>query len=630
MDNYDIEAPIASAQKTKLTHSIPATVIAFILLVFFVCITAASVGSVCVMVEEDFYISSPEHLKEQMFQNFAWRDGSEVYRAVTTNDGFDFDSAYGKVNFSCKVYNVEGKILFDNSTNTKNSYVLNVPTYDDNGEARAKVLVYVDKSFPVTDRYSMGNSLVNIIYALRYWVYVIGALSLLASIALFVFLMCASGHRGKTDDISAGFFTKIPLDLLTGATGLLMFLILQLAIEATYTMNSAVLAIITTVSAGVACFAILIGFCMSFATRVKLGKWWQNTIIYFVLYWLWKVLKAIGRSTVYLFRNLPLIWKTALFMAALGLLSLFVIMSYDDGFRVMCWIFGMLLLCVIVGYSAIAMRRLQLAAQKLAKGDLSEQVDTKYMLWDFKEHGENLNNISIGMTRAVDERLKSERLKTELITNVSHDIKTPLTSIINYVDLISKEKCDNKKIKEYVEVLSRQSERLKKLIEDLVEASKASTGNVDVSLSPCDVGVLLSQTAGEYETKLSDCSLELVVAKPEAPVMIMADGRLLWRVFDNLMNNIAKYAQPGTRVYLSLESKNGSATVFFKNTSKYPLNITADELMERFVRGDSSRHTEGSGLGLSIAKSLIELQCGSLELTIDGDFFKVSLEFKTI
>ncbi|MEG2004359.1 MAG: HAMP domain-containing sensor histidine kinase, partial [Clostridia bacterium] len=223
-----------------------------------------------------------------------------------------------------------------------------------------------------------------------------------------------------------------------------------------------------------------------------------------------------------------------------------------------------------------------------------------------------------------------ERLKTELITNVSHDIKTPLTSIINYVDLISKEDCENEKIVEYTEVLARQSERLKKLIEDLVEASKVSTGNVEVALAPCDVGVLLSQTAGEYEQRLEASSLALILSSPKNPVTVMADGRLIWRVFDNLMNNVCKYSQPGTRVYLSLEVLGGEALVSLKNTSKSALNISSEELMERFVRGDGSRSTEGSGLGLSIAKSLTALQNGSLNLVIDGDLFKVTLKFKAL
>ena len=218
-------------------------------------------------------------------------------------------------------------------------------------------------------------------------------------------------------------------------------------------------------------------------------------------------------------------------------------------------------------------------------------------------------------------------MKTELITNVSHDIKTPLTSIINYASLISAEPSENEKITEYAKVLVRQSDRLKRLIEDLVEASKASTGNLEVHLAPCDASVFIEQASGEYEEKLEKAGLTLVTSKPEQEVRIMADGRRMWRVFDNLMNNICKYAQSGTRVYLMLELIDGQAVVSFKNISKDPLNISAEELMERFVRGDASRNTEGNGLGLSIARSMTELQGGRMTLSVDGDLFKAMLSF---
>jgi signal transduction histidine kinase len=250
----------------------------------------------------------------------------------------------------------------------------------------------------------------------------------------------------------------------------------------------------------------------------------------------------------------------------------------------------------------------------------------------FLKHAEHLNSIADGMTRAVEERMKSERMKTELITNVSHDIKTPLTSVINYADLISREETENEKIKEYTAVLTRQSTRLKKLIEDLVEASKASTGNLEVKLAPCEIGVLLTQAAGEYEQRLQEAGLTLLVKKPDTSLQILADGRRLWRVFDNLLGNICKYALSGTRVYLTLEEKSGGGmvTVAFKNTSRDPLDIPADELTARFVRGDASRSTEGNGLGLSIAQSLTALQNGKMEITVDGDLFKVTLTFPTI
>lgn len=263
----------------------------------------------------------------------------------------------------------------------------------------------------------------------------------------------------------------------------------------------------------------------------------------------------------------------------------------------------------------------------MAEGDLSYKIDTDKMFWECKKHGEYLNKISEGMTKAVDERMKSERLKTELITNVSHDIKTPLTSIINYVDLLSKEELHNDKAAEYLEVLERQSSKLKKLIEDLVEASKASSGNLAVDSQQLEAGVFVTQTVGEFEEKLEIAGLELIVGKPQEPVYIMADGRHIWRVVDNLMNNICKYAQKGSRVYVNLEATEKSVSITFRNISKYPLNISGEELTERFVRGDKSRNTEGHGLGLSIAQSLIKLIGGDMNIVVDGDLFKVILTF---
>lgn len=267
------------------------------------------------------------------------------------------------------------------------------------------------------------------------------------------------------------------------------------------------------------------------------------------------------------------------------------------------------------------------AARRISQGDLSQPLDIKSLIWIFKTHGQDLNNVSDGIENAVQEKMKSERFRTELITNVSHDIKTPLTSIINYVDLLEKEDIDNEKAKEYLEVLDRQSARLKKLIADLLEASKASTGNLKVDIEELDAAVLISQVAGEYTERFTKKGLELVLKNETSPVMINADGRHLWRVFDNLMNNIFKYAQEGTRVYIDVIPKDNGAVITFKNISKCPLNISSEELMERFVRGDSSRNTEGSGLGLSIAQSLMQLMNGNMELTIDGDLFKVTLEF---
>ena len=272
-------------------------------------------------------------------------------------------------------------------------------------------------------------------------------------------------------------------------------------------------------------------------------------------------------------------------------------------------------------------RTIRAAASQVAEGNMDCQIDTKGMYHDLKEHAEQLNSLSNGLNKAVNERMKSEHFKSELITNVSHDLKTPLTSIINYVDLLKKTDIQDPKALEYIEVLDRKSQRLKKLTEDLVEASKASTGSLTVNREHLNVGQLVDQALAEYTDRLAASGLTPVMTLPEEAAYVSADGRHLWRVIDNLLSNCCKYAMPGTRVYLDVARWDGQVILSMKNISREALNVPADALMERFVRGDASRTTEGSGLGLSIARSLTELQGGSFRLAIDGDLFKAVVTF---
>lgn len=274
--------------------------------------------------------------------------------------------------------------------------------------------------------------------------------------------------------------------------------------------------------------------------------------------------------------------------------------------------------------------RLQEGIKRLAEGDLTYKMDTKHLHGPFRMYAHDLNRISAGMTVEVERRMKSEHLKTELLTNVSHDIKTPLTSIINYVDLLKNQDIASEDAKSYVEVLDRQSHRLKKLLEDLIEASKAATGNITAELAPTDAAELLRQAEGEYNERLREQKLIPVLRIDAETCSILADGRLLWRVFDNLLGNIVKYAMPGTRVYLELSHRSDRCVITIRNISKDELGIEAEELMERFVRGDAARATEGSGLGLSIARSLTECMKGGFDLVLDGDLFKVILDFPLV
>ena len=275
-------------------------------------------------------------------------------------------------------------------------------------------------------------------------------------------------------------------------------------------------------------------------------------------------------------------------------------------------------------------KRFEDALKKVSEGTLEEKLEKRDYALEFGNSVEYLNNISNGFKTAIDERLKSERMKTELITNVSHDIKTPLTSIINYVDLLKKEEIDNEKAKEYLEILDSKSQRLKRLTEDLVEASKASSGNLKLELKQINIVELMNQAIGEFEDRFKDRKLEIITKFDKPTINIKADSRYMYRVVDNLFSNISKYALESSRVYIDIENKHKEVLISIKNISKERLNITEEELMQRFVRGDKSRTTEGSGLGLAIARSLVNLQGGNLACKIDGDLFKIEITMQWI
>ncbi len=466
------------------------------------------------------------------------------------------------------------------------------------------------------------------LFPLSYELIVVSVVSFLLAVLLFVFLMAAAGHHDASGEVKAGFVEKIPNDLLLA--GCLAGMIgCYTAIDATFSGNYLVASLTVTAACLLAAGLLALLWLMSAAVRLKLGSFLDSCLIWRVLRWCWKWIKAAFRALGKLLRGLPLVWKWIPPFLVLLFLDLVWTLQWrrDGDMLVLGLVVKALFIAAVILYLALAFQRLRKGAKAIAQGEENVVIDDEYLFGALEDHAKDLNHIRDGLSRAVDERMKSERLRTELITNVSHDIKTPLTSIINYVDLLSREELDNEKAEEYIEVLQRQSARLKKLTDDLVEASKASTGNLPVAPEKLELGVLLDQTAGEYGERLTEKQLELRVTKPEEPVYVWADPRHLWRILDNLMSNILKYALPGTRVYLDLAREQGTAVLSFRNISAQALNIRAEELTERFVRGDSARSTEGSGLGLAIAASLAKLQGIELDLAVDGDLFKVLLRF---
>ena len=451
---------------------------------------------------------------------------------------------------------------------------------------------------------------------------VYGFIAGITALACFVFLLCSAAHRSGTEDCVLLRQDKMPYDLYLPSaillgTGLCAMLVECVAYELN-TVKAVAAALIMACLAGV-----FMALCMTTAARIKTGTLFKNTLIY-------RLCTGVGMGASSMLSSISGAWRFSLAFA--GYLLINALLSYR--FFTRGGFFTFLILLAINGGALYLllnmirqMRTLSAAGQAMANGDLSYCVDTSDMKREFREHGENLNSIGRGMAIAVNERMKSERFKTELITNVSHDLKTPLTSIVTYIDLLQKEDIQDEKAKEYINTIARQSKKLKKLTEDLIDASKASSGALNVNMERVNISELLRQSSAEYGERMEAVNITPVVNMPEEDIYVRADGRLLWRVVENLLQNICKHGMPGTRAYLEARTENGRAVVSFKNISQQQLNIPVEELLERFVQGDESRSRGGSGLGLSIAESLTELMKGKLKLSLDGDLFKVELWF---
>ncbi|MCR5294092.1 MAG: HAMP domain-containing histidine kinase, partial [Lachnospiraceae bacterium] len=634
----------------RFTRTLTGKTILFITCIASFCILAAAIAGICFYIEYDlrFYTLSEQELQKEVIEENELR--SYAYSilwielsgegAVPDYRGINYEirDSRGEVSAKSALFTSSGTKVYSFSycalRDEKGklfhlSYGASAST--DDAESYEVSLTLTEGSQRAGE-IELLSKLLHIGYLLRYAVYFIAPAALLVLIGSFVALMHAAGRSADSEAFRPGPLYKIPYDLLLiiclGLGGFIL-----IAINENLGGFPCLIAIL------ISCFLglhVLLALSMSAAGRIKQHALLKNTLLYH--FWqlfrkfalmAFDALKKLCGFTADLLRGIPLIWKTVFISCGISLLELFTIVLGDgrQELLVIFWFFEKLLLLPAIFYLALTLRKLLKSGDALANGDLAYHTDTKGMFWDFRRHGENLNNIAGGMAIAVEERLKSERMKTELITNVSHDIKTPLTSIINYASLIGNEESGSPKIPEYAEVLVRQSEKLKRLIEDLVEASKASSGSLDVILAPCEASVFLTQAGGEYEEKLRKAELTLVMKQPEKELRIMADGRRMWRIFDNLMNNICKYALAGTRVYLSLKEQDGNAVISFKNTSREALDMSEEELIERFTRGDASRSSEGNGLGLSIAKSMAELQGGELRLAIDGDLFKAVLTF---
>ena len=439
-------------------------------------------------------------------------------------------------------------------------------------------------------------------------------------IALVPVIVLGVGRTAKQDGIKLNWYDKILIELAA------LIAILIAGIGACFTIsvngvsNLATLVLAITIMA-FGFFIIYLACILFFETvvkRLKTHTFIKTTIIYWIYIKIKEFLDDVKITKRFILYFIIFI---------IANLICFAIM-WSDGFPGI--ILSIILYAVVYGLISKRLKsyvKIEKAINDLYQGNTDIELEENEFVKEMKNMASQINDIAGGLSNAIDEKLKSERLKTELITNVSHDIKTPLTSIINYVDLLKKEGMDGEKAKEYLDILDSKSQRLKKLTEDLVEASKASSGAIKLNMEKLNVNELIKQVSGEFEDKFKARKLEEIITFPENALYIKADSRYMYRVLENMYSNISKYAMEGTRVYTDIIEKDGRIVIQLKNVSKQKLNISVDELMQRFVRGEASRNTEGSGLGLSIARSLTELQEGNFNIYLDGDLFKVTIEF---
>ncbi len=451
-------------------------------------------------------------------------------------------------------------------------------------------------------------------------------LSAISIIIMIVYLIWATGHEKGKEGIQLNSIDRISYEVISIVIMFVIGMMMSFAVasvESQIPQKILISVFLLCYLIGYACLAVWVSTTIR---RIKAKQFFRSFLTYKVCRWIKVTIEKIFRKVTdkeNTNRKITIIYW--------GFVVISIILA--------CTMWSGIGLLVLIAFWIWAyykllqynkkIQKINEALRNIYEGNPNVKLNEEELEGTLKIMAKYINDIAGGFTNAIEQSLKSERLKTELITNVSHDIKTPLTSIINYVDLLKKEDINNAQIEQYIAVLDKKSQRLKKLIEDLVEASKVSSGNVKLNMEVINLKELLNQTIGEFEDKLEKKNLKIEMDLPNENVLIKADNRYLYRVIENVFSNISKYALEGSRVYIKLEKQKEEVYLEFKNISKDKLNISAEELMQRFVRGDKSRYTEGSGLGLSIAESLTELQGGKFKIDIDGDLFKVEIKWKS-
>lgn len=495
-----------------------------------------------------------------------------------------------------------------------------------NSEPTYRIEYSLAKDLSARDDFYYCDTVYNVQYKFRYIVFPVEFFSIIILIGSVIFLFYGAGHVDDKPGITLSWIDKIPLDIFA-------FVVLMVWTYASFYIynhgfpdiainfyqqgyyygfaKASIIKYIMVIVGGVIPFLqFTLLFSLSVATRIKYGNWYKNTLIYYIGTIISDLLQIGGYFPTFLLGSF-VFWLIFYFLVQLKLYVLLGIFLFVASYALF-W----------RAYESVLLKK---AIHKFANGETDFSFHTSKLSHFFKVQADDLYKIKDFAEATAKKSIRAEHLQNELITNVSHDIKTPLTSIINYVNLLQSVE-DPEQAKKYLAVLEKQSKRLQKLTEDLIEASKASTGNITVNIMPNDLHELLEQAVGEYTDRFDACKLEIVTNIPDNARSVMADGRLLWRIFSNLFSNLVKYAQPKTRVYInSVRTIDNNIMISIKNVSREALNISAEELTQRFVRGDESHHSEGSGLGLNIVENLVNLQNGHFNIVIDGDLFRTNV-----
>ena len=592
-----------------------------------------------------------DYFRCSMERNFAALQGDYVSDVDYRLDYYEEYFSPNKTNFVFAVYDTNGNFFWEPSGGY--SYIVAKDNTEYTGTSDFYItdgtqnLVPLKINYAVlvndtqaNDRYKSAFEWIEVANSLKYFVFVVLFFSLLFIVILLsVAAINAGTVDSETGEYVLGFVDRMPLDFLTlilvGFFAVAMMVIgLTSAADVNMVLNNLVV-----IATFVAFVMLLLSYLTSISVRIKMGKAYKNTVFYMIYR---KFKRKTPRKLRRVFGEMSFMVKLLLGISVyvLAEAGIFVIMAYNGIFSdratemfttfLIVWGMTRLLLIPIFVLIAINLNYIKEEGERLAGGILGEGVSKKLSISAFKSHGKNLDQIRKEINKAMEQELRSEKLRNELITNVSHDIKTPLTSIKSYVDFLQRDNLSEKERKEYLEIVAKHTDKLAVLAKNLIEVSQITSGNIEVKREKTSLNIIIEQTIEEFALKLEQSELIPRVNMPENEVYVMGDGEWLWRIFSNLLNNACKYAAVGTDVEISLGENNGKAAVRIANISKSALNVEGDELFERFVRGDSSRHTEGNGLGLSIAKSLAELQGGTLDISVKGETFTAVVVFDSV